>query len=279
MAQKNSRTQSFAAAILCSLGLAAATPALGEDVNMFDGQWHASLTPYLWLAGINGSTSFSHPVGDAHNINTSIDAENLLKEVQFSAMLSGEIRKGDWSIFSDYMYLDFKDKSSQVKTITDPLGNISDPIDMGSTTNVRSNTLTLGVAYTPWHSGNSYLDVFAGTRYLSQQTTLDWSVLNTLGHLPARRGSISAKQVEWDAIVGVKGQLALGEGKWFMPYYFDVGSGPHNTTWQALIGAGYRYDWGEMALTVRSLSYNIKDSGVDSDIRTTGPALSARFAF
>ena len=81
-------------------------------------------------------------------------------------------------------------------------------------------------------------------------TSLDWNVAGTLGLLPARQGSIAKTRSEWDAIVGVKGEIALCAGKWFMPYYLDVGGGSHNTTWQALVGAGYRYGWGELVLSV-----------------------------
>lgn len=278
MAQTSLLKNRIAAAAICALGLAATTQASAE-VNMFDGEWHASVTPYLWLPVINGSTSFKGPVGNAQSVNTTIDAGNYLDDLEFAAMISGEVRKGDWSVFTDYMYLNFKDQNSRVKTVTGPLGLVADPIDVGSTSRLRGDVWTLAGGYTPWRSDRGHLDLFVGTRYLGLDTSLDWKVAGTLGLLPGRQGSVSKNRSEWDAIVGVKGEFALGEGKWFMPYYVDIGSGSHNTTWQALIGAGYRYGWGELALSVRSLSYKFTESGEHADVRFTGPALSARFAF
>lgn len=46
MAQTSLLKNRIAAAAICALGLAATTQASAE-VNMFDGEWHASVTPYL----------------------------------------------------------------------------------------------------------------------------------------------------------------------------------------------------------------------------------------
>lgn len=75
--------------------------------------------------------------------------------------------------------------------------------------------------------------------------------------------------------MGVKGKLRLGNGQWFMPYYADIGAGSSNWTWQALLGVGYAFDWGDVSLSVRSLSYNFDKN--DADLRMTGPVLGASF--
>ncbi len=63
-----------------------------------------------------------------------------------------------------------------------------------------------------------------------------------------------------------------------MPYYGDIGAGSSNTTWQALLGVGYRFAWGDAVFVVRSLSYNFTDSS-ELDVRMIGPALGASFRF
>jgi hypothetical protein len=83
---------------------------------------------------------------------------------------------------------------------------------------------------------------------------------------------------KWDAIAGVKGEVRFGESKWFMPYYADIGAGSSNSTWQAMLGVGYRFAWGDVVFVVRSLSYNFNDSS-QLDLRMTGPALGASFKF
>ena len=59
----------------------------------------------------------------------------------------------------------------------------------------------------------------------------------------------------WDGIVGVRGQVRFAGGHWFVPYYADVGAGTSNWTWQALLGLGYRFDWGAVTLAWRALGY------------------------
>ena len=77
--------------------------------------------------------------------------------------------------------------------------------------------------------------------------------------------------------MGVKGQVRFGDGKWFMPYYADIGTGSNNWTWQAILGVGYRFGWGELTFVVRSLSYYFDNDKLD--LRMTGPALGATFSF
>ena len=91
-------------------------------------------------------------------------------------------------------------------------------------------------------------------------------------HGPRRR---AIQSTEWDGIVGVKGQVRFGDGRWFMPYYADIGTGSSNWTWQALLGLGYSFGWGDVSLSIRSLSYEFNDN--DADLRMTGPALGVSF--
>jgi hypothetical protein len=60
-----------------------------------------------------------------------------------------------------------------------------------------------------------------------------------------------------------------------MPYYLDLGTGSSNWTWQALVGVGYRFGWGETTLAIRSLSYDFDEQ--DANLRFTGPALGVTF--
>jgi hypothetical protein len=56
------------------------------------------------------------------------------------------------------------------------------------------------------------------------------------GHTPleGRSGNDRRRRIRvWDAIVGVKGTYAFGsERQWFMPYYFDIGTGQSKLTYQ-----------------------------------------------
>ncbi len=44
-----------------------------------------------------------------------------------------------------------------------------------------------------------------------------------------------------------KGRLTFGDNReWFVPNYFDVGTGQTDLTWQAIGGLGYGFKWGEV---------------------------------
>jgi hypothetical protein len=88
---------------------------------------------------------------------------------------------------------------------------------------------------------------------------LDWSASGAAGLLPGRQREISTSVNKWDVIAGVKGEVGLSDdGRWFMPYYLDIGAGADNTTWQAMVALGYRYRWGDVTLALRNLSYDFR---------------------
>ena len=62
--------------------------------------------------------------------------------------------------------------------------------------------------------------------------------------------------VRW-SIVGVRGSAVLSsDGKWILPFEADIGAGNSNWTSQAFAGLGYRFDWGDVVLSFRNLSYD-----------------------
>ena len=63
-----------------------------------------------------------------------------------------------------------------------------------------------------------------------------------------------------DGLIGVKGALRLSrDGKWFLPYEADVADGNKNWQYNAFVGAGYHFHWGDITLGVRNLTYQLSD--------------------
>jgi hypothetical protein len=62
---------------------------------------------------------------------------------------------------------------------------------------------------------------------------------------------------------------------WFIPYYADVGTGDSNLTWQAMLGLGYRFDWGHVTLAYRALGYDFNKD--NTDLTLYGPGLGVGF--
>ena len=242
------------ALVAAGLGMIASAAALpvGAADDKFDGNWHFAVTPYLWLPYVDGTVNYD--VGRGGSINAEVDPGSYLQSLDFAGMIIGEARKGEWSVFTDYIFLHFSGDRSPVRYVTDPAGNVEVPVGIAGSASVTSNVWTLAGSYTAWRGESAFVDVFAGFRYLNFRSTVGWNFATPVRTLPPG-GSATQTFNEWDGIVGFKGQMRFGDGKWFMPYYADIGTGSSQWTWQALLGVGYRFGWGELSLVVRSLSY------------------------
>jgi len=95
----------------------------------------------------------------------------------------------------------------------------------------------------------------------------------------ASSGSASDRVDLWDGIVGVRGAIGLGSGKWAIPYYLDVGTGSSALTWQGTAGIEYRYSWGDLQLLYRYLYYDMKGDKLLQNVSFQGPAIGANFRF
>jgi hypothetical protein len=96
--------------------------------------------------------------------------------------------------------------------------------------------------------------------------------------LPAQ-GSLEEEVDLWDGIIGVRGHVKFGDGKWSVPYYADVGTGSSDRTWQALAGISYAFNWGELMFMYRHLAFDEGSDGLMQDFSFSGPGLGARFHF
>ena len=263
-------------ALFATIAVAAAMP-VGAEEGKSDGKWHFTVTPYLWFPDINGTVSYTSPAGGGGSISTQIDPSSYLESLDFAAMFDAEARKDNWLVFTDYIYVHTGGHESAVKSVTGPGGIVTVPINVSGANTLVTNVWTLAGGYSVLHDPAVSLDLFAGTRLLSLSSSVSWNFSGPIGAL-ARSGNVSQRSNEWDAIAGVKGEVRFGESKWFMPYYADIGAGSSNWTWQALLGVGYRFAWGDVVLAVRNLSYDFSDDH-QLNLRMTGPALGASFRF
>ena len=80
-------------------------------------------------------------------------------------------------------------------------------------------------------------------------------------------------------IVGIRGELGLGQGNWSLPYYFDVGTGDSDRTWNAYAGLAREFGWGDLLIAYRHLEYDQDADSLLQDFSFSGPAVGARFRF
>jgi hypothetical protein len=259
------------------MAVAAAVPVSAEE-DMFDGKWHFALTPYLFVPKVYGTVTYQNPAGAGGSMSAAIDPSSYLESLNFAAMFAGEARKGDGLIFTDYIYLHLGGENAVVKSVTGPGGDVQVPVNQGGSFKGISNVWTLAGGYSVLHKQEGFLDLFGGARLLNFNSSASWSFSAPIGSL-AKEGSVSQTTNLLDAIVGLKGQVRLGESNWFIPYYADIGGATENWTWQAALGVGYHFGWGDIVLLERNLSYNFSGRVDQLDLRMTGPMLGATFKF
>jgi hypothetical protein len=254
--------------------------AQGAEVTN-DDDLHLIFTPYVWLPTISGTVEFHTPrgTGGSPTFDFSVSPGDLLSKLDFALMGTEEARKGNFNAFSDLMYLKLSAEKAAVKTITGPGGMIEVPVDAGTKFGLQGFILTFAPGYTVYRSAGTWLDLFAGFRDAQFKPSLDWSITGPLDLLP-KTGNSSETIAIWDGLVGARGRISLSaDGKWFAPYYGDIGTGAKAFTWQALTGVGYAFNWGDLQLDYRALYYSPEKDVVLKHLIMHGVQLSADFHF
>lgn len=250
--------------------LAFAAPAAAQED-------HFTITPYVWLPTFDGDLRFhippNNPSGPEFFPDISVGPVDYLENLSGVFMIAGEARYAPVSLFTDFIYLDFSDEDANVRSI-DGSGPLP-PIDVGSTFDLTGMLWTLAGGYDLIDSDSLRLQTFGGVRYLSVESEVNWRLSGPFGLFP-ESGSVENDSESWDGLVGARGEFRAGG--WFFPYYADIGAGGSDLTWQALVGVGYRWGWGDVRLDYRALHYEDDDDLVQQ-MDFDGPALGATFRF
>jgi hypothetical protein len=151
------------------------------------------------------------------------------------------------------------------------------PLDVKSDIRLKSWVVTPIGGYTLFQGNWGQFDVFAGARYLYLGVDTRTFVTGPLG---GRVSSIYADDSgsAWAGIVGFRGRINLSE-KWFMPYYFDIGTGDEVSTIEAFAGLGYRLNSFDVTLGYRYLKWDLDAPAALTDLEIQGPMLGLQFAF
>jgi hypothetical protein len=56
-----------------------------------------------------------------------------------------------------------------------------------------------------------------------------------------------------------------------------LGTGDSDLTWQAMLGFGYSFGWGDLCVAWRYMDYDLDSGGAITDLNFNGPALGATF--
>lgn len=240
-------------------------------------RWQSAATLYLWFPGISGRTQFPSGAGGP-TIN--VNAKDVLSKLDMAFMGTVESRRGRWGGLVDWVYSDLGGDESRTRELT--IAGVPLPVGVSADLGlqVKTNVLTLAGTYVLTESPTNVTALVGGVRMLDSDQTLRWTIGGTGPVGVGRSGVVEAGMTNWDAIVGVRGRARVEAGsRWFVPYYLDIGTGASRQTWQAVLGVGYAFDFGDVGLVWRYLDYTFKPSEPLQTLTFNGLALGVAFRF
>ena len=260
--------KSIALATVLATGLLAAVPARAADiysamapeVNQTEREgWTFAVSPYFWAAGMSGDTGvFGLPP-----VHSDLRFEDILKELDFAAMVIGEARYERYSIFADLMYSKISDGNAT------PRGIIARSVD------VESETFAglIGGGYSVLESDKGNLDLVGAARLWYSNTEIDFQG----GILDGVNRSDSATWV--DGLAGVRGRFDMTDNVYLIGWGL-VGAGQADLDWDVAGGIGYKFNDKFSAVAgYRALGVDYSNDGFVYDIVEQGPILGAVFHF
>jgi hypothetical protein len=260
------------AAIAAGLGLSA-PPAAAQPTEPWE--FRASLNG--WFPDISGRTQFPSGAGGP---SFDVDIGTILDNLEFTFQATFDARRGRYGLLADVVYMGVGASRSQQRDFS--LGGVQVPAGVAADTNLDLDSWiwTFAGYYRALDEPNHTLDILGGLRLLDMDQTLDWTLTGNVGAipLPGRTGRATASTSNWDAIIGIRGRVSFGPGNpWYVPYYLDIGAGESDFTWQAMVGVGYAFRWGELAVAWRYLAYELSSDSRIADLTISGPLVSASF--
>jgi len=268
---------------LLLLPLALQNAVAGEDTA----DWQFQLTPYLWLPTIDGELNYDLPSSGEGAPGIDTGPTDWLDLLNGAFLLQGEVRRGRFFVLADVVYLGLESDNDKVVSVAPENGDLI-PIDVSvnlrTTTELDGFTMTLAGGYAVRDDEHSSMDVFGGARFFGMDVKTSWNLSADIespggGTALSQEGSIASDLKSWDAIVGIKGQKHIGDGKWSLPYYLDIGTGDSHLTWQVTAGASYAFGWGDLIISFRHFQYDGGSQELMESFSFSGPVIGGRFSF
>jgi hypothetical protein len=252
--------------------------------------WAFDIMPYVWFATINTTVNLNLPpaLGGTVSADSSIGFGELVPHLHFGAMVAADAQYDRFSLITDIMYLSLGGTASNIRSVSfpnHPLIPISSTVQASAGMSLQATIWTLAGGYTVLRGDWGSFDVIVGFRYFPVNTRINYSLGLTItgprgnGATFGGIGSVSGNADFWNGIGGFRGRIRIRDTALFIPYYFDVGAGGSNLTWQIASGLGYHVRWGDVSLTYRYLSFAQANNAIVQNLSIRGPILAVNFTF
>src|SRR5215471_7181879 len=231
----------------------------GDNLSFHDDTWHVEMSPYLWMAGMNGKLTVA---GHESEVNQSFG--DIFSNLKFGFMGLSELRRGRIGIVTDLMYIKLGDETAT------PIANLPNTLNVKNS--ISSFTLAPYFAYRLIGNERGSVDALAGFRYYHTGSTINTELQ------PVGTQSFSTTDNWADSLGGGRFRLNITP-KIHALFIGDVGGGGSDLTWQIVAGGGYQLSkrW-SAELAYRGLYFN-RQPGGNSGLEQTqkGLLLGATF--
>jgi hypothetical protein len=252
--------------------------------------WTFDLMPYLWMPSVNANINYTLPpaLGGTVSANPSIGFGDLVSHLNIGFAGAADARYDRFSVLTDIMWLNVGGVAGQLRSVNfpnHPRIPISGSVNTTESLKLNSEIWTLAGGYTVAQGAWGNFDAIAGVRLLALSTRTNYSLGITIvgprgnGATFGGVGSVSATADIWNGVAGFRGRIRLGDTLFFIPYYFDIGAGGSNLTWQIASGVGYQTPWADVSLTYRYLSFEQSNNSAEGRLWMQGPMLAVNFSF
>jgi hypothetical protein len=253
--------------------------------------WTFNVAPYLWTPQIDSTVNYRIPsIAATMPTTVSVSPDDYLRKLHFAGMIAGEARYQRFSVLTDFQYYTFNSSSFDTRvTSIDIRGRprlpLSSSASAGSQTKLDTTVWTLAGGYVLADGEWGFVEGIAGVRYLNVSTTTNYNLgvtvtgpfggSNTFGG----SGAIGASGTVWNGIGGVRGRFKFSGSNWYVPYYFDIGAGGSDLTWQISAGVGYQKGPVGISLLYRYLSFQQPKGEEIRELTMGGPMAMLNFSF
>lgn len=247
-----------AAAGFATLAMSAGTAIAAEQAA---GSWQFEFTPYLFAAGLKGTTGVRGLTADVE-----VPVEKLVHKIDSVFMGSFEARKDQWLFGFDAFYVRLEGEGARSWRGPFGIGSFTGDLDVSAKEQIYQPSL----GYRVFDEGTTF-DIFGVARYTKIDSEFNL-VVTTGGLLPGGATSLSATKSWWDPVVGARVRFPFAE-QWSLVGYVDVGGFGvgSDLTYQATAGADWQFSKNVSAKAgYRYLHQDYEDNGFVWDMALQG---------
>lgn len=205
-----------------------------------DDTWHVNLSPYLWLAGMNGTVGFG-----GREVQVKQSFTDIFSNLKAGVMGLTEVQRGPVSFLTDVMWVRLGNETAI------PITGLPNATDVN--TSLDTFTLTPYFGYRLLGNDKGAINYILGARYYHIGSTI--SAMTTAGKVSTSTSD------NWADVVG-GGRFELNLTPRVNAFFLgEAGGGGSLLTWQIIGGAGYRLSkrWTSQ-LAYRRLYFNRQNS-------------------